>query len=44
MISVKESLSIKITMKNDPVVDEAINTLIDSEKYKSILAGTYKKN
>ena len=35
---------VEISMRNDPVLDEAINTILDSEKYNSILAGTYKEN
>ena len=31
------------SLKHDPVLEEAIKTLKDQDKYKSILAGTYKK-
>jgi carboxyl-terminal processing protease len=34
---------IKASLKNDPVLDEAIKTLNDQELYKSILSGTNKK-
>lgn len=34
---------VEISMRRDPVLDEAINTLKDSEKYNAILAGTFKK-
>lgn len=33
---------VEVSLKNDPVLEEAIKTLNDSEKYQSILAGTYK--
>lgn len=34
----------EISLRNDPVLDEAIKTLNDTIKYKSILAGTFKEN
>jgi carboxyl-terminal processing protease len=34
---------VEISLKHDPVLEEAILTLGDSVKYKSILAGTFKK-
>jgi len=33
----------ELSLKYDPVIEEAIKVLGDSEKYNSILAGTYKK-
>lgn len=32
-----------VSLKHDPVLEEAIKTIKDNEKYKSVLAGTYKK-
>lgn len=32
-----------VSVKHDPVLEEAISTLKNQEKYKSILAGTFKK-
>lgn len=34
---------VEVSLKHDPVLEEAIQTLSNSEKYKSILAGTFKK-
>lgn len=34
---------VEISMRNDPVLEEAIQTLTNKEKYSSVLAGTYKK-
>ncbi len=34
---------VAVSLRNDPVLNEAINTLKDTAKYKAILAGTYKK-